>query len=164
MRLVTLVGEGRHSFRFDGITGRHRVELAVRGRSQQRYRDTVAVVGASEHRGTRLRGAIIVRDRQGDPRRTRGYYERKKTGNTFIRMFNSAYVPRWIPVAIHRVDGIPRLTFDAVDGPGGSGLSINLNETCGNLYTPTREGCRRAFGCSDIYALADRFSRTCGRE
>lgn len=46
-------------------------------------------------------------------------------------------------------------TLDALDSSTdpGPGLSINLDKTCGNLYTRTRERCRRASDYSDIYVL-----------
>lgn len=128
MRLVTFGGEGRYSFRFDGITGRRgrprvcsvrHVTMAVMDGTLKRERD-----GIEKGRITHCSRTIRKHSTTATV-----------TKSIFIRMFNSTNVPGWIPT-IHSATEFH--TLDVwLDNEPGSRLSINLDETCGNLYTRT---------------------------
>lgn len=86
-------------------------ESVSASRSTLQWR-AVTVDGASKREGSRIkRNAIIVRVRHRSRGRT--WLLWKKGEDIFIRMFNSANVPHWIPSAVHSTNEIPRLTFDA---------------------------------------------------
>lgn len=99
MRLVTFGGEGRHSFRFDGITGRQ-------GRTRVCSTEHVTMARAVARHGGWLENARDAVEKKKIKKndhcsRTIRSDARLRGGMFFIRMLNSMDVLNWILPAIY---------------------------------------------------------------